>query len=213
MNKYKSIKFWYQKDDPFYAKLVEEIRLAHNKGYSPVEIARVMGQSAKNIYAMMRDEGIIAKMVRKRQKVYNLPLLLEKVLRKCGVSYLQWCLCHGLDPDLTVAALFSPEDSCDPCSVAAHHALRQDFPRAYAKILDPKVEYSTTWQPLLPELRTDYTITIRLNPENNLYTAFVHELPACRVEGESRDIAYFGLKSRYVCLAAISKLQLLPLRN
>ncbi len=203
-------RFWYQKNDPLYARLVEEIRRADAKGYSAIEIARVLGQSKRHTYALMRDEGIIAKIQRKRQKPYRIPDRLGKILSKCEISFLQWCSSHNLDAERTSEALKKEEKPDCPVSTAVHAALRQDFPKAYSKILDPEPEYSTSWQPRIEELKTDYTITIKLNPETNGYAAFIHELEECSVEAPTRDEAYYRLKSRYVAYSSINKLQMLP---
>lgn len=206
-------KFWYQKDDPYYSEMVNEIKHASSKGYSAIEISRTLGQSPKNIYALMRDAGVIPKLQRKRQKVYSIPQRLEGILSRCHISYLQWCSSHCLDPDETSQALLTDENPHDPASVAAHNALRQDFPKAYSKIMATDPDYSSSFQPMVDSLKTDYTIIIRLNPETNGYTAIIHELEECKVEAPTRIEAFYKLQSRYVAFSAINKLRLLPDRQ
>lgn len=203
-------RFWYHKDDPFYGRLVDEIRRASAKGYSAIEISRTICQRPRKTYALMREEGIIPKIQRRRQKAYKIPERLGKILSKCDISFLQWCSSHRLEPGETSEALRSEENPACAVSLAVHSALRQDFPQAYEKIINPDPEYSTSWQPMSDELKTDYTITIKFNLESNGYTAFIHELEECTVEGLTRDDAYYKLKSRYVAFSSINKLQLLP---
>lgn len=214
INKAKRDVFWFNQNDCLYPILIKELDAAIKKGYSVIELSRILDLSgARNLYALLRNSGLIPRMDQRRGKAFNLPVLFTKVLQYTQLGYLQWCNCHALDPSATAQALAAPVNHGDSSSLAAHRALRKDFPHAYRKMLDNDVEISTSSVPKSERLRTDYSMTIRLDKTTYKYVAFVHELPECQVEAATRDHAFRLLRAKYVIFASINKLQLLPRRE
>ena len=213
-SKQKHERFWFNRRDPLYPVMIEELRRAHDNGFSVIELARILDhKSSKNLYALMRDAGIYPLLERKRQRAFILPAKFQFILDSCQLSFLQWCNSHGLDPDATALALASEADADNPASLAAHAAVRQDFRRAYDKVFGDSTEVSESSRPKTHLLRSHYSAHVDFVPEKYTYAAFVPELPECRVEAANRDIAYRLLKSRYVTYASIAKLKLLSRRD
>ena len=213
-SKQKHEMFWFNRHDTLYPDLVAQLRRAHENSYSVVELGRYLNhKSSRNLYALMRDEGIYPRLQQKRQRAFNLPAKFQFILNSCQLSFLQWCNSHGLDPEATAQALDRDEEMANPASVSAHAAVRQDFRRAYDKVFGGSTEVSVSSRPKTDKLITDYALTIAPVPGRYTYEAYIHGLPICRVEAPNRDLAYRLLKARYVLYASIIKLKLLPKRN
>lgn len=207
--------FYFDPEDPVVQAMKNELSRAFAWGYSVVELQRLLGHStSKKIYLMLREQGAIEPLPRKRQHQYKLPDLLAGGLRKCGLGFLQWCNSHRmqLDPDPTAEALQTSEDTDNLDSVLAHRAVRRDFPHIYKRIyLD--AQYIPPARAKKPVKRSRDTVTIRFNDESNTYEAFVHEKPDCFAEGESHEDAFQRLKFRVAAYNSLIKLQLLPYRD
>ena len=207
-------KFWFNRDDELFPLFVEELKRALENGHSVIELSRILDLSgARNLYALLRSEGVFPPIKQGRPKPFVLPERFEKVLQYCQLGFLQWCNCHGLDPEATALALASPEDLTNPASVAAHRAVRQDFRQAYDKVFADVQEISASSRPKSDFLQTHYSVRIDHVPERGKYAAYVPELPECRVEARSRDHAFRLLKMRYVAIASVRKLRLLPKKH
>jgi len=179
-----------------------------------VELARILDhKSCRNLYALMRDEGIYPRLQQKRQRAFSLPAKFLFILDACRLSFLQWCNSHGLDPEATAQTLAGDEETADTVSVMAHSAVRQDFRRAYDKVFGDSTEVSVSARPKTDLLISRYSLTIEFVPGRYTYAAYIHELPECRAEAPNRDVAYRLLKAKYVAYASIVKLKLLPCRE
>lgn len=211
MTNQKHERFWFDKRDSYFSIMVEELRRAHLKGYSVIELARILDhKTCRNLYALMRDEGIYPLLERKRQRTFDLPGKFQRLLNSCQLSFLQWCNSHGLDPEKTAMALALDMDNTNPVSAAAHRAVRQDFRRAYEKIFGYSTEISASSRPKSILLQTRYSMCVVHVPERCTYAAYIPELPECYVESPNRNIAIRRLKSRYVAYTSVNKLRLLP---
>src|ERR1700686_885650 len=94
--------FYFDPADPFVLAMRSELKYAFKRGYSVVELQRLLAHStSKKLYVMLREEGVIEPLLRKRQRKYKLPDLFAGALEKCGLGFLQWCNSHKLHPDFT----------------------------------------------------------------------------------------------------------------
>lgn len=203
--------FRWNTDDELFPELELALHEATKRGYSVVELARILGNKAsRNLYGIMRNAGLIAKLPRGRSPKVEVNPALAAALEKCELSFYQWANSHDLDPVEMSNALKSTIDNSHAMSVAAHHAFMQDFRQLYCKTYQLPVEADLAAS-AGPEITlTDYHITISPDKENNGYRAYVHELESCSSFGATRDEAYFTLKSRYVLFHSIRKLKVLP---
>lgn len=203
--------FRWNKDDELFEDMVVALHEAALRGYSVVELSRIMGNSTcKNLYAIMRDAGIYAKLPRKRWGKFDVHPALAEALDSCKLSFAQWVNTHDLDLTATVHVLKTAVNLEDPQSVAAHNALQQDFRFLSMKMYGLPVPPARVSEGTDDQIITDYTITIEPNRTAGKYRAYIHELPECEVSARTRDLAYFGLKSRYVFFHSIRKLKVLP---
>jgi len=193
---------------PLYGDFIVILDDAFNKGYSVVELTRILGtHTCENLYKLMRTESILPCMPRGRKKnPPAVPVGLEPELKKFRLTYGQWCTSHGLNPGTTSAALHGAENPLDPLSVAAHTAWRVDFTASYCKAFGLPVPPASAPKPKI----THYALTIVPRIEEEVFEAYVHDLPGCRVTGKSRDAAYHNLKRQYVFISSIGKLKDLP---
>jgi hypothetical protein len=203
--------FWDEKDSQIYSLLVSELQRAYSLGYSVVELARTLNhKTANKLYAVMRNAGIVRKMERKRQPKFEVHPALDSALKKCKLSFLQWCCSHGVEPGPTAAALALPADEDDHASLAAHRSFQQDFPTLYAKVYQTVPPETPCRDPEpIKERRSTYSVVIVFDQEKHAYEAHIPEIPECRAEGKNRDEAYFRLKQQYVMRSSIVKLRLL----
>ena len=199
--------FRWNKKDELYPSLEIALYEATQKGYSVVELSRIMGNSkCKNLYAIMRDAGIIAKLPRRRWPAVKLLAALEK----CQISFVQWANSHDLDGASVATVLDTVVDYSNPLSVAAHKALNQDFCFLSSKMYGLPVDPDRVSAPSSDSTLTNYTVIIKPDWEADGYRAYIPELEECSSFGATRDQAYFGLKSRYVIFHSIRKLKVLP---
>jgi len=205
------IKFSWDKKDTLFPLLEESLYEADKKGYSVIEISRILGNATCiNMYGLMRDAGIIAKLPRRGwwNKLEVHPALAE-ALAKTKLSFVQWTNSHGLDASQASLALKTVVDSTNEMSLAAHAALQQDF-----RFLAPKIYGLPVPLGRLPSKDATtpprYSVTINPDPSGTGYNAYVHELAECVSFGDSMDLAYIALKSRYVIFNSIRTLRLLP---
>lgn len=183
---------------------------AVDRGYSVVELARIMGNSTcKNLYAIMRDAGIITKLPRKRWGKFDVHPALVTALGSCKLSFVQWANSHDLDPAETVSALKTAVNPDNPQSVAAHEALQQDFKFLSHKMYGLPVPLSRSSEETDDRITTDYTITIEPDRAAGGFRAYIHELEECSVFGKTREVAFYNLRSRYVLFHSVRKLKVL----
>lgn len=203
--------FSWKRDDELHPELELALHEAVQRGYSVIELSRILGNSAsRNLYGMMRDAGLIAKLPKGRTPKVEIHPGLAKALEERELSFNRWVNSHDLNPVDVATALVNPLDEKDPRSIDAHRIFRQDFRHLYCKV------YSLPAEPDLassagPASRvTDYNIMISPDKENDRYKAFIVEMPECCGYGYDRDDAYFAVKSRYVLFHSIRKLRVLP---
>ncbi|WP_224962541.1 type II toxin-antitoxin system HicB family antitoxin [Geomonas subterranea] len=197
--------------DELFPDLEDALHEATVRGYSVVELARILGHStALNLYNIMRTAGLIRKLPAGRVPKVDVHPGLATALEKCNLTFYRWANTHDLDPFEMAEALRSPVNMKDPKSVVAHKAFRQDFLHLYCKVYQQPDETSRVGANTPDMILTDFHITIEPDRENNRYRAYVHELANCSSYGKTHDEAYFALKSRYVLFRSIQKLRLLP---
>lgn len=209
----RSFRFWYDTRDPYYRVMIDEMKRARDNGYSVIEIARILDQrSCRNLYALFRKEGMLPKLPWKHQKTPVLPELFKTALAEWGLSFLQWCNAHALNPAITEVCLQEPEVKDEPFSEAAHRAIRQDFPQLYPVLYEGSM-YQPPVVPEEPDWHYRHPVHILCDPEIGSYQASVPELPGCAFEGKTFNAASYGLRRRYVVHVNIVKLRLLPPRE
>lgn len=206
--------FWsgVNKTDSFYKNFLLELCRAYHRGYSVVELTRIMAQSScRRIYDTLRDEGAIPKLRRGRRQQYEIPPLLQQTLGKADISFAQWANSHNLDPENAAYALEAPVDTYDPVSVATHSALKNDWPRMHDRIYDlentPFLNFSL---PKKPGRENKDRVVISRDRESRRFIAQTEGYLHCRGEGYSPEVALQDLKRRYVWIVACAKLRLLP---
>lgn len=206
-------KMWHRcnRNEQLYRTYVEELCRAFRKGYSVIELLRLLDQSCgRRMYNLLRNEGVIRKLTRKRQRAYRIPEELKAVLAKTGISFIQWANSHGLDPEEAALALSEPLDPEDVPSMPAHNALKNDFPNYYNNIYDPAAPVYEFSPEKRPRLVCKDTVIIEYSEENDCFVAYTEKEPQYKVSGKTRELALFALKCQYVILASIAKLRLLP---
>lgn len=208
--------FWWNKDDELYSKLIEALYVAYEeRGYSVVELARIMGaRHCRNLYGLMRSEGILRKIIRKRRKNIVVHQALQTALDRCKLSFLQWCNSHDIDAEKTVEALKYPENSSDMTSVLAHSAFRQDFRFLYPKVYGLPVPMGKDIT--IPYTRSDLddlSQKISWDKERGCFVGVIVGMEQLEVTGRSCDDVFFKMKNRFVMINSINKLRLLPLRS
>lgn len=209
MKKVKRV-YYFDPKDEFFIAMKAEMAHAYKRGYSVIFLRRYLDHSTcRTTYAMLREQGVIPLMPRKRQRKYNIPEQLSKALDKNELGFLQWCNSWGLDPELASQALQGPVNANDPVSVRAHRAVRRDFRNLYC-LLYESAQYIPPPREKKPAKRNRDTVTIRFNLESDQYLAFVHEKPDCVAEGDSYEEALARLKYRCAAYSSLVKLQLLP---
>lgn len=198
-------------DDELFPEFELALHEATLRGYSVVEIARILGNSTSlNLYSIMRTAGLIRKLPAGRTRKVDVPPGLAAALVKCNLSFNRWANSHELDPFEMAEALKHPLDQNDLKSITAHNAFKQDFPQLYCKTYKLPVEGGRVGVNTAETSLSDYHITIAPDKENGGYRAYVHELQNCSCFGATYDEAYFALKSRYVLFHSICKLKVLP---
>lgn len=96
---------------------------------------RLLGhRSATRIYKELRKHGAIPKLQRKRQKVYDIPEPVLTAIGEVGISYLQWCNSHNIEPGWVEEGLTGKLSFDDEVTVVAHDMLVRDFPEVYCGI-------------------------------------------------------------------------------
>lgn len=210
----KGITFWgrVNKDEEIYKDFIKLICSAYRKGYSVIELTRILDQScARKFYDLLRDAGEIDTLPRKRGRSYEMPELLKATLVKADLTYLKWCNSHALDAETAGLALLSPLDRWDSASLAAHNALKNDWPRMYDRIYWPDSTPVYNFSPeKIPGLENKDTVIIVYDYEKYCFKAFVEKNPALRGSGATRERALGALKRSYILSQSIAKLSLLP---
>lgn len=203
--------FRWNTEDELFPQLEEALHEATLRGYSVVELARILGNSTVlNLYNIMRTAGLIRKLPAGRVPKVDVHPGLATALEKCNLTFYRWANSHDLEPFAMAEALRHPVNQSDPKSVAAHKAFKQDFHQLYCKVYHLPVEAGRAGTNSPDSILTDFHITIAPDKEKNCYRAYVHELESCVSFGRTHDEAYFALKSRYVLFRSIQKLRLLP---
>jgi hypothetical protein len=200
MNEY----LYWDQNNPLYLEIIKELRKAYISGLSVVQLSRILGhKSAKKLYAVLRNERIIAKIKRKRQVKYLLHELVEKCVMKTGLSFLQWCSSHSLDPGATATALTKPLDPDDSESCAAHCSFATDFPMVSASLFGTSVPLSQRhdWNV------RGYSMTINYDVNTKVYHGVIPEMPNCSCTATNLDRAFLLLKKEYVMHVTLMKLR------
>lgn len=203
--------FRWNRDDELYPELELALHEATQRGYSVIELSRILGNSAsRHLYEIMRDAGLIAKLPKGRTPKVNIHPGLAAALNERDLSFNRWVNSHDLDPVEVAAALATPLNENDSRSVAAHKAFRQDFRHLYCKVYKLPAEPDLASSTGAGRVLSKYSITITADHENDRYKAFIVEMSECCGYGYDQDEAYFALKSRYVLFHSIRKLRVLP---
>ncbi|TSK07850.1 MAG: type II toxin-antitoxin system HicB family antitoxin [Geobacter sp.] len=203
--------FRWDSSDELFPDFENALHEATLRGYSVVELARILGNSTSlNLYNIMRTAGLIRKLPAGRLPKVDIHPGLAAALVKCNLTFYRWANSHDLEPFAMAEALRSPANPKDAGSVAAHNAFRQDFLQLYCKVYQLPVETGRVGVGDQSTSLTDFRIIIEPDHENGRYRAYVPELANCVSFGKTHDEAYFALKSRYVLFRSIQKLRLLP---
>lgn len=203
--------FRWNTEDELFPDFELALHEATVRGYSVVEIARILGnKTSLNLYGIMRTAGIIPKLPAGRVPKLDIDGGLIVALEKCNLSFSRWANSHDLDPLEMSIALKTPVDKNNPTSVRAHKAFRQDFCQLYCKTYKLPVEPTRAGARSEVAPINDHRIIIEPDKDNDRYRAYVDGLEDCSSFGGTYDEAYFSLKSRYVLLHSIRKLRLLP---
>ncbi len=210
----KGLTFWggVNKNEQIYKDFIKLLCSAYRRGYSVVELTRILDQScARKFYDLLRDEGEIVPLPRKRGRSYEMPELLKATLEKADLTYLKWCNSHDLDAETAGLALLSPLDRWDSASLSAHNALKNDWPRMYDRIYWPDSTPVYNFSPeKIPGLENKDTVIIVYDYEKYCFKAFVEKNPAICGFGERRGVALAGMTRSYILNHSIAKLSLLP---
>lgn len=201
--------FWWDPKDDMYPLVIDALYEADKKGYSVLELRRILGFSnCRALYNMMRNAGIYTKLERRKGPKIDTPPALAVALKSCDISFLQWANSHNIDADASALALKSIADPTNPVSVAAHAALEQDFKFFSAKMFEAAVPLprASVWD---SSLTSEFTLSIESASTKGQYRAFVHGRPDCDVVAATRDLAYTKLKSRCLLFHSLNKLKLL----
>lgn len=107
---------------------------AYQKGYSVVEIARIIGmKSAKYIHLALVKQGYILRGKSGRQAKGSVPKGMGLFLSARSLSFIQWCAGWHIDPHEAL-------DQIKSSSGAAMTALRRDFPGYYKQLTGVVIE-------------------------------------------------------------------------
>lgn len=203
--------FRWNTDDELYPELELALHEATLRGYSVVELSRILGNSgSRHLYEIMRNAGIIAKLPKGRTPKIVVPPGLQAALKERELSFNRWVNTHELKPFEVASALAAPVKEDDPISVAAHKAFRQDFRHLYCKCYRLPAEPDLAGNVGPANILTDYSVSIIPDKDNDRYKAFIVELPHCCGYGADRMEALDALRSRYVLFHSIRKLKVLP---
>lgn len=115
-------------------KLKMTICAAHESGFSPIEIARIMGsKNADFSYTVLRHAKLIKPLPRGKPPKVDIDPKLANVFQKKGYSFQKWCNYWGFGRE---EALFALDEVPDVKGrvMDIHIAFRRDFPDAYEAI-------------------------------------------------------------------------------
>lgn len=107
---------------------------AHESGFSPIEIARVMGsKKADFTYTVLRHAKLIEPMPRGKPPKVDIDPKLANVFQMKGYSFQKWCNYWNLGREEALVALSEIPDVKGRI-MDIHIAFRRDFPDAYEAI-------------------------------------------------------------------------------
>jgi hypothetical protein len=175
---------------------------AFQKGYSPVEIARVAGsKSAKYIHSVLVRSGLImsGKPGRRSKKIV-LPEALEAVLKIRELSLSQWCAGWGLSEEEVMEGI-------EKRTGGAVDAFRRDFPKFYCELTGSQedVDFVTG-----PEFSTSgFYVYFCVDKDIDCHCAEIKEL-GIRACSDSYQGAFYTALTQRKQIIALSRLETLP---
>ena len=183
-------------------KMVRGFIIAFNKGYSPVEIARVTGvKSANYIYSVLVQQGLIqSAKPGKRSKKIVIPAALDAVLKVRGLSLAQWCSAWKLEENDVMEGL-------EKRFGKAVDAFRRDFPKFYCELTGSNEIIDIATGPVveLPNFIVNYSVDTDLS----CFCAEIKEL-GIRACADSYQGAFYTAYMQRKDIIALSRLETLP---
>ncbi len=99
-------------------------------GVSAIEIGRLVGKlNVLSIYRCLQKNGLIGNT--QRRSKWKAPALLERELKRAGISFTMWCNSWSIDPGTAESALLSAGNSSGAGAIRDEAA--RDFPKLFGK--------------------------------------------------------------------------------
>lgn len=206
--------FWFDKDDPLYKDFVKELEAAYWRGYSVIELQRILSFSnSTNLYRIMREENIVARIGRQAYK-YKLPNLFENCLRKAGLGFPQWCNSHGIDDFRMAAIALLHGNPKTQEEIQVFRAYRLDFRTIFDSFYKDSDRYDV-YDPPIASVTEQLASKVGFDKDQKLYVGniFLNDGGTISVSGKSMKYATAMVRKKCVLLANIAKLSVLPRRS
>lgn len=191
-------RFWFDTSDPLYSAFVEELEKAYWRGYSVVELARVLAhKNAYNVYRTMRAENILPKLVRQAHK-YSLPDVFAGCLRRVGLGFPQWCNSHGIENVRQAAEALKRGVATEFEDEHVFRAYRLDFRNVFDSIFGDTADRYVVYPAPAPSGLIQPTLTIRYIPEQKVYEG-------CAQSGTTVIATQTGVSAKHVHTMVLKK--------
>jgi hypothetical protein len=116
-----------------FGQLEQQICDAHQKGFSVVEITRIIGsKKADYPHAILVRRGAVQPGRRGRPAKGSVPAILSPYLRKRSLSFAKWCAGWNFELTETAEAIVDLSDN------QVLNAIRRDFPGCFARMMELK---------------------------------------------------------------------------
>ena len=199
---------WFRDRSQGYEDLLAAINGALEKGYSVLQIARLLATNTRGLYNVLRREGLFCAFPVGRPPALpcSLPEALQEALQTAGMGFYQWCQGRrpALDPSQAAVGLTEQYPGAYP---AGHMALWRDFPNAYTKIFgeDLDVDRSTGARE-----EDDFCMKVSCSGSNYLFVAEDPRDPSLRCASKSIAAAAVRFQGIYRHDRSLRRLNALP---
>ena len=205
-------KFWFNIRDPLYRDYVHLLDTAYWRGYSVVELSRLLAHNnATNIYRVLREEGTLPSLVRQAQK-HSLTKPMLSCFKAVGLGFPQWCNSHGIEDFKVAAAALREGDMSTPDRLQVLKSFRIDFRNAF-ELSFPMLIDTITVPPPPPSCKSQYIQSVIVyDTSNKCFNVTLPGINDTAVTFMTSSHARMYVKQKCALLASISKLSNLPER-
>jgi hypothetical protein len=197
-----------------YTEFVHQLDAAFWRGYSIIELSRVLAHAnAANLYKIMRDEGIVP-MLPKQAQLNKLPHLVVSCLRLRGLGFPQWCNSHGIEDQAMAARVLWSKSTNTSEELQVLKAFRLDFRRTFEVHYQEVADIATIPDPPPESRATKFMSKCVFSHEKQLYVGKIEfqDGHGISVEGPNPKYVMAQIRKKSVLLVSIGKLSILPER-